>query len=104
MILLSTTSLFLIKSISFFIYLSIWILSSNKEIQCQNTERVSRAHDSFKQKDKNLEYIVLDDEIYDEMILLFLCLGCKYNKLKHRYTDLKIYDIKFLLNKKFCIS
>ena len=54
--------------------------------------------------DKNLEYIVLDDEIYDEMILLFLCLGCKYKKLKHRYTDLKIYDIKFLLNKKFCIS
>ena len=58
MILLSTTSLFLIKSISFFIYLSIWILSSNKEIQCQNTERVSRAHDSFMQKDKNLEYIM----------------------------------------------
>ena len=58
MILLSTTSLFLIKSISFLIYLSIWILSSNKEIQCQNTERVSRAHDSFKQKDKNLECIM----------------------------------------------
>lgn len=52
----------------------------------------------------NLQYSVLDSDIYDEMILLFLCLGCKYNILKHKYTYLKIYDIKFLLGKKFKIS
>lgn len=52
----------------------------------------------------NLQYSILNKEIYDEIILFFLCLGCKYNKLKHEYTQLKIYDIKFLLGKNFKIS
>lgn len=50
-------------------------------------------------KKKQVNYKLLSKEKYDNLILLFLCLGGQYQKLSHPYTSLKIDDIGEILEK-----
>lgn len=50
-------------------------------------------------KKKQIKYKVLSKDKYDNLVLLFLCLGGQYKSLEHLYTSLKIDDIHTLLEK-----